>query len=320
MAGRTRPVAELCGAACDGDRAALARLLSLVERGGDEAREIARLAHPRSGKGYLVGLTGAPGSGKSTLTSATIGHLRSLQLEVAVLAIDPSSPFTGGAILGDRVRMQDHATDPGVFIRSMATRGHLGGLSLATPEAARLLDAIGRPWTLIETVGVGQVEVEIAGKADTTVVVVNPGWGDSVQANKAGLMEIADIFVINKADRKGVDETRRDLEQMLELSDLSADAWTPPILPVVATTGEGVAAYWSAVLAHRAAIEASGELARRRQFRVGEELREIVARRLEQRARHLTTGDRWDRLQADVAEHRVDPWTAADEMLDGVGG
>ena len=168
-----------------------------------------------------------------------------------MLAIDPSSPFTGGAILGDRVRMQDHATDPGVFIRSMATRGHLGGLSLATPEAARLLDAIGRPWTLIETVGVGQVEVEIAGKADTTVVVVNPGWGDSVQANKAGLMEIADIFVINKADRKGVADTRRDLEQMLELSDLDDDAWHPPILPVIATTNEGVAEYWAAVVAHR---------------------------------------------------------------------
>ena len=320
MAGRTRPVAELFGAACEGDRAALARLLSLIERGGDESREIARMAHPRSGHGYLVGLTGAPGAGKSTLTSATIGHLRAQGLEVAVLAIDPSSPFTGGAILGDRVRMQEHATDPGVFIRSMATRGHLGGLSLATPEAARLLDAIGRPWTLIETVGVGQVEVEIAGKADTTVVVVNPGWGDSVQANKAGLMEIADIFVINKADRKGVDETRRDLEQMLELSNLAHDAWHPPILPVVATTGEGVVEYWSAVVAHRAAIEASGELIRRRQFRLGEELREIVARRLEQRARQLTTGERWDRLRADVAAHLIDPWTAADEMLGGIGG
>ncbi len=320
MAGRNRPVAELFGAACDGDRAALARLLSLTERGGDEAREIARLAHPRSGHGYLVGLTGAPGSGKSTLTSATIGLLRAQGVEVAVLAIDPSSPFTGGAILGDRVRMQDHATDPGVFIRSMATRGHLGGLSLATPEASRLLDAIGRPWTLIETVGVGQVEVEIAGKADTTVVVVNPGWGDSVQANKAGLMEIADIFVINKADRKGVDETRRDLEQMLEFSDLAVDAWRPPILPVVATTGQGVDEYWAAVVAHRAAIEASGELVRRRQFRLGEELREIVARRLEQRARQLTTGERWDRLRADVADHVIDPWTAADQMLDGIGG
>jgi LAO/AO transport system kinase len=320
MAGRSRPVAELFGAACDGDRAALARLLSLIERGDDDARQIARLAHPRSGHGYLVGLTGAPGAGKSTLTSATIGLLRSSGSEVAVLAIDPSSPFTGGAILGDRVRMQEHATDPGVFIRSMATRGHLGGLSLATPEAARLLDAVGRPWTLIETVGVGQVEVEIAGKADTTVVVVNPGWGDSVQANKAGLMEIADVFVINKADRKGVDETRRDLEQMLELSDLAHDAWHPPILPVVATTGQGVAEYWAAVIAHRQSITESGELERRRSFRLREELREIVARRLLRRARQLTTGDRWDRLQADVASHAVDPWTAADEMLDGIGG
>ena len=320
MAGRTRPVAELFGAACDGDRAALARLLSLIERGGEEAKEIARLAHPLGGNGYLVGVTGAPGSGKSTLVSATIGHLRAQDVQVAVLAIDPSSPFTGGAILGDRVRMQDHATDPGVFIRSMATRGHLGGLSLATPEAARLLDATGRPWTMIETVGVGQVEVEIAGKADTTVVVVNPGWGDSVQANKAGLMEIADIFVINKADRKGVADTRRDLEQMLELSNLDPSAWHPPILPVVATTNEGVVEYWDAVVAHRAAIEASGELARRRRFRVGEELREIVARRLEQRARELTTGERWDQLHLDVAERRVDPWTAADEMLKGIGG
>ena len=320
MAGPTRPVAELFGAACDGDRSALARLLSLIERGGDEAKEIARLAHSLSGNGYLVGVTGAPGSGKSTLTSATIGHLRAQDVQVAVLAIDPSSPFTGGAILGDRVRMQDHATDPGVFIRSMATRGHLGGLSLATPEAARLLDAIGRPWTLVETVGVGQVEVEIAGKADTTVVVVNPGWGDSVQANKAGLMEIADVFVINKADRKGVADTRRDLEQMLELSNLDDSAWHPPILPVIATTNEGVEEYWAAVVAHRAAIEASGELARRREFRVGEELREIVARRLEQRARELTTGERWDQLQLEVAQHRLDPWTAADEMLKGIDG
>src|SRR3954464_7220159 len=244
MAGRNRPVAELFGAACDGDRAALARLLSLVERGGDEAREVARLAHPRSGNAYLVGLTGAPGSGKSTLTSATIAHLRAQQTEVAVLAIDPSSPFTGGAILGDRVRMQDHATDPGVFIRSMATRGHLGGLApppppaprpphppLAAPEAIRLLDAVGRETIIVETVGVGQVEVEIAAKADTTVVVVNPGWGDAVQANKAGLMEVADVFVINKADRPGVDQTRRDLELMLDLSDLGE--WRPPIIPTV---------------------------------------------------------------------------------------
>jgi GTPase len=319
MGRRDQRPAELFAAACGGDRAALARLLSLIERGGDEAREVGRLSYPLGGQGYTVGFTGAPGAGKSTLTSATIGHLRAQEIEVAVLAIDPSSPFTGGAILGDRVRMQDHATDPGVFIRSMATRGHLGGLSLATPEAVRLLDAIGRRWILVETVGVGQVEVEIAGKADTTVVVVNPGWGDSVQANKAGLMEIADIFVINKADRKGADETRRDLEQMLDLSDLAPEAWRPPILPVIATTGEGVTGLWDTVLEHRAHIETSGELARRREFRLREELREIVARRLEQRARQLATGERWDALQQDVLERTLDPWGAADEMLRGVG-
>ncbi len=319
MSRRSIPVADLFAAACAGDRGALARLLSLIERGGDEAREIGRLSYPLSGQGYMIGLTGAPGAGKSTLTSALIGHMRSQQLEVAVLAIDPSSPFTGGAILGDRVRMQDHATDAGVFIRSMATRGHLGGLSLATPEAARLLDAIGRHWTLVETVGVGQVEVEIAGKADTTVVVVNPGWGDSVQANKAGLMEIADIFVINKADRKGVEDTRRDLEQMLELSDIAHDAWRPPILPVVATASQGVAELWDTVLQHRAAIEASGELAKRRAFRTREELREIVARRLEQKAREIITGDRWDAVQASVLDRTIDPWAAADEMLAPVG-
>ena len=305
----------LFSAALQGDRAATARLLSLIERGGERGRVVGRLAYPKSGEGYTVGLTGAPGAGKSTLTSATIGHLRSLDLEVAVLAIDPSSPFTGGAILGDRVRMQDHATDPGVFIRSMATRGHLGGLSLATPEAVRLLDALGRKWILVETVGVGQVEVEVAGKADTTVVVVNPGWGDSVQANKAGLMEIADVFVINKADRKGVEETRRDLEQMLDLSDLPHDAWCPTIVTTVANTGEGVPELWDAVLEHREYAESSGLLEERRRFRSSEELREIVANRLRERAREICTGDRWDEVTGEVTEQRLDPWSAADEML-----
>jgi LAO/AO transport system kinase len=319
MTRRERDPAVLFSAAVEGDRSALARLLSMIERGGDEARAIGRLSYPRGGTAYTVGLTGAPGAGKSTLTSAVIGHLRAQDLEVAVLAIDPSSPFTGGAILGDRVRMQDHATDRGVFIRSMATRGHLGGLSLAAPEAIRLLDAIGRPWVLVETVGVGQVEVEIAGKADTTVVVVNPGWGDSVQANKAGLMEIADIFVINKADRKGVDETRRDLEQMLDLSDLAHDAWRPPIVATVGSTGEGVPGLWDAVLQHREFISTTGELERRRHFRLREELREIVARRLEQRAREICTGERWEQLHQAVVDRSIDPWSAADEMLRSVG-
>jgi LAO/AO transport system kinase len=315
MARTRRPAPELFAAALEGDRSALARLLSLIERGDDDARVIGRLAYPLSGSGYTVGLTGAPGAGKSTLTSALIAHLRSLELEIAVLAIDPSSPFTGGAILGDRVRMQDHATDPGVFIRSMATRGHLGGLSLATPEAVRALDAIGRRWILVETVGVGQVEVEVAGKADTTVVVVNPGWGDSVQANKAGLMEIADIFVINKADRKGADETRRDLMQMLDLSDLAHDTWRPPIVNTTGTTGDGVPELWETVLQHRAYAEESGLLAERRTFRLREELREIIAQRLGRKAREICTGDRWDELTDEVAGRVTDPWTAADEML-----
>jgi LAO/AO transport system kinase len=308
---------HLFQAARAGDRAALARLLSLIERGGEGARAVGRLAYPLSGHCYTVGMTGAPGSGKSTLTSALIALLRAHGDEVAVLAIDPSSPFTGGAILGDRVRMQDHATDPGVFIRSMATRGHLGGLALAAPEAVRLLDAVGREWVIVETVGVGQVEVEVAGKADTTIVVVNPGWGDAVQANKAGLMEVADVFAINKADRKGVDETRRDLELMLDLSDLGD--WRPPIVPTVAGRGEGVEALWQAVLDHRTYAEKSGLLEQRRERRLREELRGIVVSRLDARARELRAGTDYERLEADVLARRLDPWSAADEMLRGIG-
>ena len=318
MASRVTDPTALFASAVNGDRGSLARLLSLIERGGDDARTIGRLTYPKSGNAYTVGITGAPGAGKSTLTSAVIGHLRAQDLNVAVLAIDPSSPFTGGAILGDRVRMQDHSTDTGVFIRSMATRGHLGGLSLATTEAIRLLDAVGCPWILVETVGVGQVEVEIAGKADTTIVVVNPGWGDAVQANKAGLMEIADIFVINKADRKGADETRRDLEQMLDLSDLAHDAWRPPILQTTATSGDGVEELWNTVAQHREHSTTTGLLQRRRLFRLREELREIVERRLEHRAREICSGNEWDALQNKVLENQLDPWTAADDMLKGI--
>jgi LAO/AO transport system kinase len=293
-------------------------LLSLIERGGDDARSVGRLVYPKIGKGYVVGLTGAPGAGKSTLTSALISHVRSLKQEVSVLAIDPSSPFTGGAILGDRVRMQSHATDPGVFIRSMATRGHLGGLSLATSEAVRLLDAVGSPCTLVETVGVGQVEVEIARNADTIVVVVNPGWGDSVQANKAGLLEIADIFVINKADRPGVDQTCRDLEQMLELSDFTSTAWRPMIVTTVGTTGQGADSLWDAIKQHRAHATADGSLAKRREQRLRNELRAIIERRLEHRAREICTGDRWEAIQNEMLSHSRDPWSAADEMLAGI--
>ena len=255
-ASRATPPAELLSAARDGDRAALARMLSLVERGGQGAREVARVVFPEAGRAHTVGITGAPGAGKSSLTSALCGAIRDGGERVAVLAIDPSSPFSGGAILGDRVRMGDHTLDDGVYIRSMATRGHLGGLSLATPEAVRVLDAAGYGWVIVETVGVGQVEVEVAGAADTTVVVVNPGWGDAVQANKAGLMEIADVFVINKADRPGAGDTRRDQENMLALG--AHREHRPEVVETVATTGAGVAELWDAIRAHRDVVVASG--------------------------------------------------------------
>ena len=291
-------------------------MLSLVERGGDGSREVGRLTHPRSGAAYTVGITGAPGAGKSTLTDRLLTHLRAGGDEAAVLAIDPTSPFSGGAILGDRVRMQDHALDAGVFIRSMATRGHLGGLSVAAREAIRVLDAVGFPWVLLETVGVGQVEVEVAGAADTTVVVLNPGWGDAVQASKAGLLEIADVFAINKADRPGVDDARRDLEHMLDLAAPDDAAWRPPIVPVVATEGTGVEDLWSAVLAHRTWLSESGRLERKRQERLVDELHGLLVARLLERARATGDGIDFERLQADVAARRLDPWSAVDALLE----
>jgi LAO/AO transport system kinase len=304
--------AELIEAARAGDRRSMARVLSVVERGGAAARALGRITHPLGGRAYTVGVTGAPGSGKSTLTNALLTEARRRDERVAVLAIDPSSPFSGGAILGDRVRMQDHTGDPGVLIRSMASRGQLGGLSLATLDAIRALDAMGWPWVLVETVGVGQVEVDVAGAADTTIVVVNPGWGDAVQASKAGLLEIADVFVINKADRPGVKDTRRDLERMLDLSDGSS--WRPPILATTAVTGEGVAELWAAVDEHRAHQSASGELRARRRDRLADEISEIVAALLRERAR-ATAGDRLDQLAGRVAAREIDPWTAATELL-----
>jgi LAO/AO transport system kinase len=297
-----------------GDRAALARLLSLVERGGAEARAVGRVALPQAGAtAGTVGVTGAPGAGKSTLTSALVRVVRAGGDAVAVLAVDPSSPFTGGAILGDRVRMGEHALDDGVFIRSMATRGHLGGLASAAPGAVRLLEVAGFPWVLVETVGVGQVEVEVAGAADTTVVVLNPGWGDEVQAAKAGLLEVADVFVVNKADRPGAADVCRDLAGILELSP--PDGWRPPIVRTVATSGDGVAELWQAVVDHQGWLADSGELARRRQRRATDELHGLIAARLLERARSLGSGPAFDQASAAVAEGRLDPWTAAEELL-----
>jgi LAO/AO transport system kinase len=287
-------------------------MLTLVERGGQEAAEaVAALPRPAT-RAATVGITGAPGAGKSTLTDRLVESLRGSGERVAVLAVDPSSPYTGGAILGDRVRMQGHATDDGVFIRSMASRGQLGGLSVAAPQAVRVLDAAGFAWVVVETVGVGQAEVDVAALADTTVVVVTPGWGDGVQAAKAGLLEIADVFVVNKVDRPGADETVRDLEGMLGLT--AAPLWTPPVLRTVATENVGIDDVREAISRHREHLVASGEGEARRRRRIAEELRGLVVERLTAAAAELSSGPRFDALVDAIAHDERDPWSAAAEL------
>jgi LAO/AO transport system kinase len=302
------------------DRVALARLVSMVERGGEPGLAVARLAY-RGEVPYTIGLTGAPGAGKSTLTDQLITLVRSGWPDpapepigqVGVLAIDPTSPFSGGAILGDRVRMQQHALDPTVFIRSMATRGHLGGLALAVPDAVRVLGAAGLPVVIVETVGVGQMEVEVASAADTTMVVVTPGWGDSMQANKAGLLEIADLFVINKADRPGAREARRDLEQMLDLSSLGS--WRPPIVDTVASSGEGLPALWEEIARHRAHLRQSGKLEQRRAERLGHELRRVLMARSAATIAELAAGEEFAGAVKALAAGELDPYQAADHLM-----
>jgi LAO/AO transport system kinase len=308
--------AALLEATRAGDRAALARLLSVVETGGDDARAaLAALPVTVADDTWTVGITGAPGAGKSTLTDHLVAHLREAGERVAVLAIDPTSPFTGGAILGDRVRMQRHATDADVFIRSMATRGHLGGLSRAAPQAVRVLAAAGYGWIVVETVGVGQVEVEVAGAADSTVVVVNPGWGDGVQAAKAGLLEVGDVFVVNKADRAGLDATVRDLRAMVELG--GARAWAPPIVETVATEDRGVAELLDAIRRHQVHLAASGELVVRREQRIADELRALVLDRLAKRADGFCSGPGFATVVRQVADGSSDPDTAATLLIEG---
>jgi LAO/AO transport system kinase len=297
--------------ALSGERRAIGRLISLVEDGGSDLGFVMREIHSHTGGAYTIGITGSPGAGKSTLTERLVGRARSSGHGVGVLAIDPSSPFSGGALLGDRVRMQAHATDPDVFIRSMATRGHLGGISLATPEAVRVLDAVGKDIVIVETVGAGQAEVDITNACDTTVVVLNPGWGDSVQAAKAGLMEIAEVFAVNKADRQGTKDTVREIRQMLDMSEVE---WRPDIVQTIATKGKGTEELWLAIEKHRAFQEEHGLLDERRRRRVGREIEAIVVERYRRRIDDQASSMLAE-LVGEVAARRLDPYEAADRII-----
>jgi LAO/AO transport system kinase len=313
-----REPAELFELANQGSRTALARLLTYVESGGQHQLDTAALAY-RVPSPYVIGVTGAPGGGKSTLTDRLIALTLDCGSfdgddpfdQVGVLCIDPSSPFTGGAILGDRIRMQDHATNEHVFIRSMATRGHLGGLSLAVPDAVRVLGAANFRLALVETVGVGQMEVDIASAADTTVVVTNPGWGDAMQASKAGLLEVADIFVINKADRPGLRETRRDLDQMLELGQ---HEWCPLIVETVATSGTGTAELWDAIVEHRKYLM-GGRYQTHRREHLRRELDKVLSAMLRSKVTDLARGSSYEVQLEALLAGTTDPYHAAEQLL-----
>ncbi|WP_438872337.1 methylmalonyl Co-A mutase-associated GTPase MeaB [Paractinoplanes maris] len=316
---RRRPdVATLVTKARGGDARSVARLISLVENGDPALPEVAAALAPYAGHAQVVGLTGSPGVGKSTTTNELVRTLRAAGRRVGVLAVDPSSPFTGGAILGDRIRMQDHTTDPGVYIRSMSSRGQLGGLAAATPQAVRVLEGAGCEVILVETVGVGQAEVEIASLADTTLVLLAPGMGDAIQAVKAGVLEVADVFVINKADRPGADATYRDIQGMLGLGERAPGDWRPQVVRATAVQGEGIDDVVAAIGKHREWLESSGRLATRRERRAAVEVEAIALGTLRARIGDLRQGSALTTLAAAVATGELDPYAAADELVKGL--
>ena len=308
-------IPDLVARAREGDPRAVARLISAVEDASPALREVMSLLAPHAGRAAVLGVTGSPGVGKSTMTSALVTAFRADGQRVGVLAVDPSSPFTGGALLGDRVRMQEHATDSGVYIRSMATRGHLGGLAWATPQALRVLDAAGCDVVIIETVGVGQSEVEVAALADTTLVLLAPGMGDGIQAAKAGILEVGDVFVVNKADRDGADQVVRDLRGTVRLAERGPGEWRQPIIKTVAVRGEGFDEVIDAVAKHRAWLDRSGELDRRRRRRVRDEIESLAVTALRRRFGDLHGDARLDALADQVLSGRNDPYSAADEII-----
>ncbi|MEV8317598.1 methylmalonyl Co-A mutase-associated GTPase MeaB [Streptomyces sp. NPDC059900] len=312
-------VPSLVAQAREGRPRAVARLISLVEGASPQLREVMAALAPLAGHAYVVGLTGSPGVGKSTSTSALVSAYRRAGKRVGVLAVDPSSPFSGGALLGDRVRMSEHASDPGVYIRSMATRGHLGGLAWSAPQAIRVLDAAGCDVILVETVGVGQSEVEIASQADTSVVLLAPGMGDGIQAAKAGILEIGDVYVVNKADRDGADATARELNHMLGLGESrAAGDWRPPIVKTVAARGEGTDEVVEALEKHRAWMEERGVLAERRAARAAREVETIAVTALRERIADLHGDARLSALAERIVAGELDPYSAADELVESL--
>ncbi|MER5442896.1 methylmalonyl Co-A mutase-associated GTPase MeaB [Streptomyces sp. NPDC002790] len=314
-------VPTLVAQAREGRPRAVARLISLVEGASPQLREVMAALAPLTGNAYVVGLTGSPGVGKSTSTSALVSAYRRTGKRVGVLAVDPSSPFSGGALLGDRVRMSEHASDPGVYIRSMATRGHLGGLAWAAPQAIRVLDAAGCDVILVETVGVGQSEVEIASQADTSVVLLAPGMGDGIQAAKAGILEIGDVYVVNKADRDGADSTARELNHMLGLGESRAPGdWRPPIVKTVAARGEGIDEVVEALEKHRAWMEEHDVLSERRAARAAREVETIAVTALRERIGDLSGDRRLGALAERIVSGDLDPYRAADELVKGLTG
>lgn len=312
---------DLVRRAREGSPRAVARLISLVEDASPQLREVMAALAPHTGRAWVIGLTGSPGVGKSTTTSMIVSALRARDLRVGILAVDPSSPFSGGALLGDRIRMQDHVLDREVYIRSMASRGHLGGLAWSTPQALRVLDACGCDVVLVETVGVGQSEVEVARTADTTVVLLAPGMGDGVQAAKAGILEIGDVFVVNKADREGADATVRDIRGMISLGERrQAGDWRPPVVKSVASRSEGVDDVMEALDKHWDWLQSSGELGRRRHRRAADEIEALAVTALRERIGDLRSGRGLDDLAEQVVAGDLDPYTAADRLVAAVAG